>query len=353
MKKSPLTYRTALVLSLAIGLLSNILFFITYLYGRDAMVPEYRARIEVRINPTLVNIACNFLLSFALYMLNFKMLKSELPRRAKMTLIIICTVVCALVISYIISKMHMNFAEYIYGSVRRFHRPERFIRGGLVRDMVIATIVMFSSQVIYLSYKQQHISLENQKLLAENLRTRYQSLKNQVDPHFLFNSLNTLSLLVKSNPDRALEYVEQLSYVFRYTLQNKETIKLDEELKFTRSYCNLMQIRYGNSLKVNYSIDPRYNSCEVIPLSLQMLVENAIKHNVISNKQPLRISIATSDDHTITVSNPVQAKKDRESGEGIGLNNLAERSRMVWKREISVSCSKGIFEVRIPLGEAL
>lgn len=352
MKKSPLTYRTALVLSLAIGLLSNMLFFITYLYGRDAMMPEYRARIDVRINPMLVNIVCNFLLAFVLYMLNFKMLKTEIPRKAKMTLIIISTVLCALIISYLISKMHMSFAEYIYGSVRRFHRPERFIRSGFVRDMVIATIVMFSSQVIFLSYKQQSISLENQKLLAENLRTRYQSLKNQVDPHFLFNSLNTLSSLVKSNPDKALEYVEQLSYVFRYTLQNKETIRLEEELKFTRSYCNLMQIRYGNNLIINYTIDEAYFNCPVIPLSLQTLVENAIKHNVISNKQPLVINIATRDDFTISVSNAVQAKKDQESGEGIGLNNLAERSRMVWKREISIRCSDGIFEVTIPLGNA-
>ena len=351
MKKSPLTYKTALILSLAIGLLSNLLFFIMYFYGRDAMAPEYRARIEIRINPTLVNIVCNFLLAFVLYMLNFKLLKANVSRRAQLPLIIVSTVLCALIISYVLSKLHMNLAEYIHGPARRFHRPERFIRGGFMRDTVIATIVMFSAQVIHLSHKQQQVSLENQKLLAENLRTRYQSLKNQVDPHFLFNSLNTLNALIKSNPDGAIEYVEQLSYVFRYTLQNKETIKLKEELKFTRSYCNLMQIRYGRNLKINYDIDERYNDCAVIPLSLQTLVENAIKHNVISNKQPLTINIAGNDDYTISVTNPMQPKKERESGEGIGLDNLAERCRLMWRREIVVNRSESVFEVRIPLAK--
>ena len=349
MRKSPLTYRMALIMSIAISLLSNLLSFIMFFYGRDAIEPWERTRAEVRINPALINITCNFLLAFALYMLNFKLMKLNMSQNLKMSLIIILTIICTIVISYIISTLHMNFAEYIYNnSVRKFRNPERFIRGGLFRDTTIAVIVMCSAQVIYLSYKQQQTRLENEKLLAENLRTRYQSLKNQINPHFLFNSLNTLNSLIKLNPEGAQEYIEQLSNVFRYTLQNRETIALEEELKFTRSYCQLMQIRYGNNLRISYDIDERYNNYAVIPLSLQTLVENAIKHNVVSNRYPLTISIATNEDDTISVINPLQPKKDKESGEGIGLNNLAERYRMMWKREISIRQTDEIFEVKIP-----
>jgi LytS/YehU family sensor histidine kinase len=112
--------------------------------------------------------------------------------------------------------------------------------------------------LIYLSHKQQKTALENETLQAEYMKTRFMALKNQVDPHFLFNSLNTLSSLIKTDAGKAQEYVQQLSYVFRYTLQNKEVITLEEELKFTLAYCHLMKIRYGESLQFALHIDEKY-----------------------------------------------------------------------------------------------
>lgn len=202
---------------------------------------------------------------------------------------------------------------------------------------------------MYLSNKQQQTALENKTLLSENMQTRYEALKNQVDPHFLFNSLNTLHSLIKIDADKAQEYVQQLSYVFRHTLQNQEVISLEEELKYTQAYCHLMQIRYGNSLQLEYKIDEHYYDYRIIPLSLQILVENAIKHNVVSNKQPLTITFATHSNDTISISNPIQLKKELEEGEGIGLTNLAERYRLMWQREISVQQDNDIFKVVIPI----
>jgi LytS/YehU family sensor histidine kinase len=181
------------------------------------------------------------------------------------------------------------------------------------------------------------------------MRTRYEALKNQVDPHFLFNSLNTLNALIKIDADKAQQYVQQLSYVFRYTLQNREIISLEEELKFTHAYCHLMQIRYGDSLRFEYQVDSRFNNYTIIPLSLQTLVENAIKHNVVSAKQPLTISFATSGKGTVSVSNPIQLKKESETGEGIGLANLSERYRLMWQQGIVISQNDGIFRVEIVL----
>jgi LytS/YehU family sensor histidine kinase len=180
------------------------------------------------------------------------------------------------------------------------------------------------------------------------MKTRFLALRNQVDPHFLFNSLNTLSLLVKTDAAKAEEYVQQLSYVFRYTLQNKDVITLEEELKFTRAYCRLMQIRYGDSLRFEYRVDERCNDCPVIPISLQTLVENAIKHNIVSKRQPLVISIFTTES-SICVSNPIQPKQEPEGGESIGLANLVERYRLLWNREISIRCADGLFLVEIPI----
>jgi LytS/YehU family sensor histidine kinase len=254
---------------------------------------------------------------------------------------IVCSILVAIILSYLFSQILQNL------SVFGINKP--FIPGNIIRDVCIALFVMLISQLIFLSRKQQQTELENRTLIAENMRTRYEALKNQVDPHFLFNSLNTLNSLIKIDADKAQQYVQQLSYVFRYTLQNKEIISLEEELKFTKAYCHLMQIRYGDSLRFEYRIDPRFHSYSIIPLSLQTLVENAIKHNVVSAKQPLTISFVTGDHGTVSVSNPIQLKKESESGEGIGLVNLSERYRLMWQQGIAITQNDGIFRVEIVL----
>jgi LytS/YehU family sensor histidine kinase len=213
---------------------------------------------------------------------------------------------------------------------------------------MVALVVILSSLLIHISQKQQKTSLENEALHTEYMRSRYEALKNQVDPHFLFNSLNTLNSLIKIDADKAQEYVQQLSYVFRYTLQNAEVISLNEELKFTKAYCHLMKIRYGNNLNFEYNIDENLYDYLIIPLSLQTLVENAIKHNVVSNKQPLKVKIEGIGE-SVKVSNPIRLKKEVESGERIGLVNLAERYKLMWKKEIIAVKTDDTFEVTVPL----
>jgi LytS/YehU family sensor histidine kinase len=275
-------------------------------------------------------------------MLNFKLLTLNLKSTIKLTIIIVATFAATMLLSYIFSLIQINLNDI-------GPHPRHFIRGGFFRDSVIAIIVLFSTQLMYLSNKQQKTALENKTLLSENIRTRYEALKNQVDPHFLFNSLNTLNSLIKTDADKAQEYVQQLSFVFRYTLQNKEIIGLKEELNFTEAYCKLMQIRYGESLKFHVDIDKKYNDYLIMPLSLQTLVENAIKHNIVSNKQPLSIDIIGREEGFVTVSNPIHPKKESEKGEGIGLINLAERYRLMTQKEIIIQSSEGIFSVKVPV----
>ena len=115
------------------------------------------------------------------------------------------------------------------------------------------------------------------------------------------------------------------------------------------AYCNLMQIRYGDNLKFDFQVDPKFLSCQVLPLSVQGLVENAIKHNVISGKQPLQVSIVTEPVGMLKVSNPIQPKIMAEAGNGIGLANLAERYRLKWDEEVEIVNDGKCFEVTLPL----
>jgi sensor histidine kinase YesM len=346
MQKSSLNYKTAFILALGISLLMNILFLIMFFYGREAVLPAEKPHVQppdFSINNLLMNVSFNFLTILLLYLLNFKLLKIKLfQRKFKWLFIVLAVILCTTIISYLCSLLQIQFKDFD-------HHSKQFIRGSMFRDYFLAIVVTLSSQLIYLANKHHQTTLENERLQAEYMKTRFLALRNQIDPHFLFNSLNTLHSLIKTDAGKAQEYVLQLSYVFRYTLQNKEIITLDEELKFTLAYCHLMQIRYGENLHFIQRIEEQYYRYSIVPLSLQTLVENAIKHNVASNRQPLTITLFTSEKGTITVSNPVQPKKAPESGENIGLSNLAERYRLLWNKEIIVRNTGGRFEVEIPL----
>jgi sensor histidine kinase YesM len=338
-------YKTALILSIAISLLVNAIYPMAFFYAREIPrgailqhVPKFESL------RTIVNIISHFIFTFTLYVLIFNIFKIRTSEKIRLLIIIVATFIVTYFLSISISEIQVDI--FNFENRPRFRKGH--IIGELSRNYMIALIVIISAQLIYITQKQQKISLENEALHAEYMRSRYEALKNQVDPHFLFNSLNTLNSLIKIDTDKAQEYVQQLSYVFRYTLQNAEIISLNEELKFTKAYCHLMKIRYGNNLDFEYNVDEKLYDYMIIPLSLQTLVENAIKHNVVSNKQPLKVKIE-GDDESVKVSNPIQLKKKVESGERIGLVNLAERYKLMWKKEIIAVKTNEIFEVTVPL----
>ncbi|HEY6913964.1 MAG TPA: histidine kinase [Paludibacter sp.] len=241
---------------------------------------------------------------------------------------------------------------FTQGSIHLFHSslvPVNFlIIGNIMKDLIVLLIVLLSTSLLHSISQRQQILLENERLIADNIRIRYEVLKNQVDPHFLFNSLNTLDGLIGMDNDRAHEYVQNLSQVFRYAIGNKEIVHLDEELDFTESYAHLMKIRYGENIQIQYNIAEKYKIWYIMPISLQLLVENAIKHNVISTKHPLVITIETTPNDTIRVLNTIQLKKEAEQGEGIGLANLTERYKLLFQKEVSITITD-IFCVEMPL----
>lgn len=347
MKKYLLTYRTAAILSLGITLLIYLVFLIMFFFGRDAIMPPGkipRPEHDFDIYRMLIGFIANFIFTFSLFVINFKILLSEKIRKYKLFILVITVIIVTIILSYALISIQMHFFDF---GPPKHH--DRFIFGNMVRDFMLTIVIVFTSQILYLSYRKQQIALENETLIAENVKTRYIALKNQMDPHFLFNTLNSLNSMIKLDPEKAQEYVQKFSAVFRYTLQDNEVVTLENELKFTKDYCSLMQIRYGESLIFQFDIDKKLYACQLVPLSIQTLVENAIKHNVITKRQPLTIRISTADNNTLTVSNHLQLKKEVEPGEGIGLSNLTERYRLKWQKEIEVKCNMEMFQVTLPL----
>lgn len=187
------------------------------------------------------------------------------------------------------------------------------------------------------------------ELEKEKTMLRLHAIQAQVNPHFLFNSFNTLAGIIEENQEAAVDYVDQLSGFFRAVLahRNAELIRLDEELEMVRNYIYILQKRYGTNLRINEEI--AHVAGWIAPLSIQLLVENAIKHNIVSADKPLSISIVV-DEEWVTVSNPIQPKFNASTeSTGFGLSSLVARYGYLTRRKIEIRMEQNTFAVRIPI----
>lgn len=181
------------------------------------------------------------------------------------------------------------------------------------------------------------------------LRNDYNALQDQLNPHFLFNNLSVLKSMIKYTPESAIDFTQNFTDTYRYVLQSaeKETVSLSEEFEFLKAYIALHKERLGEGLKVEININPEYNYRKIPPLSLQLLIENAIKHNIATHDEPLAITIKTQDEH-INVENNIQPKENSYSTSK-GLKNLVSRYRFLTDRELSIKQDKKTFKVELPL----
>ncbi len=221
----------------------------------------------------------------------------------------------------------------------------------LTKALFVLVVTALYSYIYTLMQQRQKIVVENERLKTENLATRYNMLVGQINPHFFFNSLNSLAMLVREHDDeRALEYIDQLSYTFRYIIQNgqSEVTTLRDEIEFAKAYIYLFKIRYADKLFFDLDIDPEYESWQLPALSLQPLIGNAVKHNSITTKKPLHVAIRTVDG-VLEIENPKQPKLDVEPSTGIGLDNLRSRWEIVAGQTIEIVEDDSRFMVRLPL----
>lgn len=226
-----------------------------------------------------------------------------------------------------------------------------FLESGSLMVKVVFIFVFLGSllsNTILFFKNWKEAAVQQEKLKREQLALQYETLKSQVNPHFLFNNLNALTSLISINPDKAIDFVKKLSEVYRYVLDQKdsELVDLDTELKFVESYIFLQKIRFGSNLDVQ--MDIRNRNFKVVPLSVQMLVENAIKHNEISDRNPLFIRIFTDENQYLTIENKLQ-KKSGSEGNGTGIDNIKSRYQFFTDRELLLAISKEYFRICIPL----
>lgn len=217
-------------------------------------------------------------------------------------------------------------------------------------SIVITLIVTLSLYAFYFYKAYQDSKVKEQKIIAGTANAKFESLKNQIDPHFLFNSLNVLSSLIEENPESAQKFTTSLSKIYRYVLEqkDKELVPLEEELSFAKTYMNLLKMRFENSLFYELPLGEMDPEAKVVPLSLQLLLENTVKHNVVSEQKPLNIKIYVDGDY-LAVENNFQKKEVLQDRKGVGLDNIASRYGIISQRKVLVQQTQDYFTVRIPI----
>lgn len=203
----------------------------------------------------------------------------------------------------------------------------------------------------YFFNKWKNTLIEAEELKRQNLIAEYESLKDLINPHFLFNSLNTLIGLINDDKKVAIQYGEHFAKVYRYLLDHRDVqvLPLKEEINIIKKLIFLLQKRYGNSFKTNINVKQKLMNLLIAPLTLQMLIENAIKHNIISKENPLTIEIFSDKDNYIVVKNNIQRKNKINKSTEIGLETIKKRYQFITKSEVMVIETKEEFIVRIPL----
>lgn len=195
---------------------------------------------------------------------------------------------------------------------------------------------------------------ESERLKRININSQYQFLKDQVKPHFLFNSLNTLASLIGTDAERAEKFVMEMSAVYRYLLSKKETelAVLRDELRFLNSYVLMLKTRFGDSLQMQIRIEEKEFDYLLPPFVLQLLVENAVKHNVVSREMPLYVSITNDAQHNLIITNNIQLKRKPEPSEKTGLTNLITRYQLLKKEDqLCITDDGQVFKIVLPLME--
>ena len=231
---------------------------------------------------------------------------------------------------------------------------ESFLANENAADYIFAIVITFFivlsfySFYFYKSYQENKV--KEQKIIAGTASAKFETLKNQIDPHFLFNSLNVLSSLIEENPENAQRFTTSLSKIYRYILEqkDKELISVEEELAFAKTYMNLLKMRFENSLFYELPEAVINPEAKVVPLSLQLLLENTVKHNVVSDKRPLHIRIFLDNDYLV-IQNDYQKKEVLQDRQGVGLQNIINRYGIITNRKVLIAQNENTFTVKIPI----
>ena len=233
-----------------------------------------------------------------------------------------------------------SFTEFIT------HEKFKYYQFGLWITLIIVVIFHF----VYFYNRYQQNKIKEQKVIAGTASAKFDALKNQLDPHFLFNSLNVLTSLIEENPENAQKFTTSLSKVYRYVLEqkSKELVTVDEELEFAKTYMSLLKMRFEDSIIFEIPDHATNPESKVVPLSLQLLLENAVKHNMVTTSKPLHIRIY-EDNGNLVVENNLQPKQIVKKSSGVGLENIKQRYHLLSNKNVYINQQANSFSVAIPM----
>ena len=262
--------------------------------------------------------------------------------------------VVSTVVYTIIAVLVINYIQFI---VLQGLKVESFFTGFLLYVHIFTVIIslgvatFFHARGFMINWKAS-VSQEStkQEIVAKTETAKFESLKNQLDPHFLFNSLNVLTSLIGENPNQAEKFTTKLSKVYRYVLEqrNKDLVPIEEELKFAKTYMELLGMRFEDAVQFNIPDSISNNELKIVPLSLQLLLENAVKHNVVSTSKPLTITIYEEDTYLI-IENNVNPKEAIGKSTKVGLQNIADRYGLITQKGVKIENNNKTFKVSLPL----
>lgn len=332
--------RVALLLALLISLPRTI-----YLYN---MITEGAIDFSGKwVVDFLYRYVLFFFFSWVILELNTNVgyLKFKGSHIARMVLMLVADIVVLI----LFLKLFGHFFYYVMG-IEMDSKERGFTKFNYIFFLIV---LFFIARVLRLQVDQQESRIENERLKQQNLQNELNALKNQIDPHFLFNSLNSLTSLIRENKT-ATQFVKKLSYMYRYILQSGDSdlVSIREELKYLDSYAYLMETRYRDRLHIDVNINEHCLEEKVPPMALQLLVENAVKHNEISGSNPLTVNIFDKNG-SLFVENVIRPRTNLADGTKNGLANLQKRYEILLKEKLTVRTVDNVFSVELPLTKEL
>ena len=265
-------------------------------------------------------------------------------------------------IAAIVGTLVMNialvyFCNYLNFIVIQGKNPEKFFNGEM--NFINWFFINFAIMISAIGHARGFMAawknstkkeIVEQKLIAKSANAQFESLKNQLDPHFLFNSLNVLDSLIEENPVQAQRFTNSMSKIYRYVLEqkDKELVSVEEEIDFAKTYCELLKTRFEDAVTFDFNISEEDKKGFVVPLSLQLLLENSIKHNFATSSKPLNIKIFTEKGNLI-IENNLQTRELPNTSTGVGLANIVSRYNLLTERNVFVEKSEAFFRVKLPI----
>lgn len=302
-----------------------------------------RSLIQSVVSITIIWKATRFIV-FKFHDYNFqKHFTRKLLFGISISLLVTCVVITGI--------YYLNFFIFpLYREQLTNHKLVFYLKNYLVNGIIFTMFVHGMYELLFMFQKFNNLKIEQEQYKRSIIESRLENLKSQINPHFLFNTFNALSDLIEENPKKASQVILELSDIYRYILsiRDKNWVDLDTEYKFLKSFIQLLKIRYEDNISFQQKVQNKYNHWYIPPLALQMLLENAIKHNEISSEKPLKIEIFTHMNYVV-VKNNHQPRKNTLNSNGIGLSNIKMRYNYLNNKEVIVNTANGYFEVKLPL----